>query len=244
VSRLKNRHDVLVLLDPKEAAEGGASYVAGSWMLLFAASNNKEHFKNDIFKTQSFPERFLDPWTMEELMVALPKMDSNVSLIEAQQRAAVVGPLPRYLLEEGLFLARENLTASALRKLRGSNDEVMRILQWNGLESDPRITVAGTMFSVHASFRGINPKETFDINDQDSNKDKAIEVFDTSTVVDSGRDTDSDEDAVDSSSSGEQSKLGYDGSGMEYTERRLEIMNPCVRGRMEATSESYSFLLE
>jgi hypothetical protein len=84
VSRLKNRHDVLVLLDPKEAAEGGASYVAGSWMLLFAASNNKERFKNDIFKTQPFPERFLDPWTMEELMVALPKMDSNVSLIEAQ----------------------------------------------------------------------------------------------------------------------------------------------------------------
>jgi hypothetical protein len=215
MSTLKNRRDILVLLDPREAAEGGASYVTGSWKVLFAASNNTAHFSNAIFKNQSFPERFLSPWTMEELTVALPKMYRKVSLPLAHERAKVVGMLPRYLMDDGLFVARAKLSDSAVKKLRSSDAEVQSMLGWNGQDSDKRTTVAGTLFAVHAAFRGsCGQGEDFDDQHSGVNEDEVLDGF--------------DEDAGDSSDGEEDLEVGYDGSGIEYRERRLEIMNPGV----------------
>jgi hypothetical protein len=216
MSTLKNRRDILVLLDPKEAAEGGASYVTGSWKVLFAASNNTAHFSNAIFKTQSFPERFLSPWTMEELTVALPKMNRKVSLPLAHKRAKVVGMLPRYLMDNGLYVARKNLSDSAVKNLRSSDEEVKRMLGWNGQDSDQRTTVAGTLLAVHAAFCGSGGMAG-DFDDQFGNKEEALD--DANSV---------DEDAGENSDTEEHLDVGYDGSGIEYRERRFEIINSGV----------------
>jgi hypothetical protein len=102
--------DVSVLLDPKESKLGGASYIKGRAMLVFAASNNGAHFSSDIFKTTGDAERHLSPYWKEELCVALPKMGCN-DVNKALDQAKDVGMLPRYLVDDNPHLKRK----SALR---------------------------------------------------------------------------------------------------------------------------------
>jgi hypothetical protein len=106
-SSLFPRENVLVLLDLHESRMGGADFYNGSRKLIYAASNNVAHFKNDSDKTH-YPERFLSPWAREELKIALPIMKPGIKMDEVWEKARVVGMLPRYFIkEEGVYKGRK-----------------------------------------------------------------------------------------------------------------------------------------
>ena len=140
--------DVLVLLDPPES---GAFYAPGSCMLIYAASNNKKHFQGDIFKTNSSQaQRHLSQPSIEEVRVMLPIISPGCNIEEAQERAQVVGMLPRYLIEEKYFKDRKDLTEGAVLRLKKDPKEMEKVLDSHG-QSNKDYTVPGTIFAVSAA---------------------------------------------------------------------------------------------
>jgi hypothetical protein len=77
-SNLFDFGNVWVLVDPKEAKRRSTEIVMGERRLLFAASSNSEHFGSDMGKRNSKAKHYLDPYTEDELRVALPVMSSTV----------------------------------------------------------------------------------------------------------------------------------------------------------------------
>jgi hypothetical protein len=144
-SFLVDHKDVLFLLDPRDADEGGAYYVTGQRMLIFAASNNNAHFTGDIGKVTGDYPRFLGPFTDDELEVSLPLMGCH-DMKNAFERAKRVGNLPRYLIDDDLYHKRETLVTVSNGSLN-----MERIVAWSGMEEiQPTATTPGTLFSVSA----------------------------------------------------------------------------------------------
>jgi hypothetical protein len=100
-SILFEHKDVLVLLDPLEAKQGGAKYNGGDRMLIFAASNNEAHFTSYIGKVTGDHRRILGPYADAELNVSLPLMGCKDPR-KALGRTKFVGNLPRYLIDDHL----------------------------------------------------------------------------------------------------------------------------------------------
>jgi hypothetical protein len=144
-SFLFDHKDVLVLLDPRDADEGGAEYLGGQRMVIFAASNNEAHFRGDIGKVTGDYPRFLGPFTDDELEVSLPLMGCH-DMKKASERAKRVGNLPRYLIDDDLYHKRETLVAVSNGSLN-----MERIVAWSGMEEiQPTATTPGTLCSVSA----------------------------------------------------------------------------------------------
>ena len=201
-SRLFRNSSVLVLLDPRESSNNGASYVAGPRMLIFAASNNKEHFKSigkftgDFARISSCPRG-------KEMKCQIRYMQDNsiekVSWKVALERASKVGYLPRYILSETLFRERLDQTMSAIDELK--QNDVKSILNTRGTDRKNR-TVNGCIFAVHVNL-----------------KKKSI-VPSYKSIVDPGEE--SDENSADENA-------GYDGQCvLDYGDRVLSIMNKYV----------------
>jgi hypothetical protein len=142
--------DVLVLLDPLEAGEGGAKYKGGSRMLIFAASNNKAHFTSQIGKVTGDYRRILGPYTDAELTVCLPLMGCKDTR-KALKRAKFVGNSPRYLMDDALYRTRLDDIDETAQTVSTASLNMERIVAWNGMdEIRPTKTIAGTLFSVSA----------------------------------------------------------------------------------------------
>jgi hypothetical protein len=98
------KENVVVLLDPGESADGGASFCySGKLRVIFAASFNRHHSRS-IHKVTGRHARFLNPYTMDELKIALKYM-SNTGVMYTDdeiapmlERAKEVGCMPRYVL--------------------------------------------------------------------------------------------------------------------------------------------------
>jgi hypothetical protein len=152
---LFTRDNVLVLLDPNESSNGGADYATCDGKLIYAASNNKEHFKTNAIKNR-VPFQYLSPWTVHELQVALPVMKEGIEMDVVWEKAKVVGMLPRYFVkEEQVYDERKAKLDVTVSRLQKNDTEVKEILEWSGLDKTekaaPSVSVPGTLFAVHAA---------------------------------------------------------------------------------------------
>jgi hypothetical protein len=146
-SLLFQNSNVLVLLDPRESAKGGAAYVEGRRMLIMAASNNEMHFKSIGKFTGDYP-RILSCYTDAELKIALQYMNTDplVTLEQMLERASIIGNLPRYILSDVLFIRRQKETAAAISGLK--NFDVKEIDSVDGITRTGS-TVPGCIFAVN-----------------------------------------------------------------------------------------------
>jgi hypothetical protein len=143
-SSLFTNPNVIVLLDPLDAVDGGATFDKGARRLIYAATTHMEHFQPDLTKITSrrrppkwvIPERerYLSPFNEAELRVALPFMiDVNKSTFdEAMQRTYDVGMAPRYVLTEEAYTARKQQIEQYLQVLQSDEKEILKLLDWNG----------------------------------------------------------------------------------------------------------------
>jgi hypothetical protein len=146
-SILFDRKEVLVLLDPVEGKIGGAKYAQNKRMLIFAASNNENHFRNGILKANAGALRYLSPWSEEELTVGLPRMKQDIDLELALTRAEVVGMLPRYLLDEKAFEERNKMLDYAVSDLSENPKLMEGVVRFRGMVTQSH-TIPGTIFAV------------------------------------------------------------------------------------------------
>jgi hypothetical protein len=150
------KENVVVLLDPAESVVGGAAFRQGTLRVIFAASLNRNHSRR-IHKVTPFHARILNPYTMDELRIALKYM-SNTGVMYTDdevapmlERAKEVGCMPRYILSSD---------ASDTPKIQV--DEFLALTsQWNlkrlfdpeqGLQSlEWKDDLSGGAFALHAS---------------------------------------------------------------------------------------------
>jgi hypothetical protein len=115
---LFTRKNVLTLLDPKESRNGGADFETCDGRLIYAASNNEEHFKSDAIKNR-VPFQYLSPWTVNELEIALPAMKTGIEMDVVWEKAKEVGLLPRYFVkEEQVYDERKSLNGTGWTRQR------------------------------------------------------------------------------------------------------------------------------
>jgi hypothetical protein len=161
-SALFDNSNVLVLLDPREAKNGGANFAIGNRMLIYAASNNAKHFTSDAHKTMAKYQHILSPYSDNELLVALNYMQtsSGDSLNDMFSRRKKVGNLPRYLLSADAFDERLQYTEGAVTKIT-KNDLKTAVENFDGIVSDS-FMLSGSIFSVHAKLTDENGSIGYD----------------------------------------------------------------------------------
>ena len=145
-SSLFTNPNVLILIDPLDAEDGGTDYALGARRLIYAASNHIEHFhKPTPMKTTNHhkmpkrhktdKERFLSPYTDEELRVALPYMlnVNNTTFDEAMRRTYDVGTIPKYVLNDVAYEERKKQVDQYIELLKSDPKEMEQLLNWNGM---------------------------------------------------------------------------------------------------------------
>jgi hypothetical protein len=198
-SALFDNSNVLVLLDPKEAVSGrGAEFVLGRRRLIFAASNNKNHFNNIQKSTPDF-QRTISPFSDNELLVALPYMsDETVTmdmLNEMMRRREDVGNLPRYLLTEDDYKIRRKSTVAAIEALSVAEcEKIIKLFDGIARTEPSGETIAGSLFSIHADRTETDDGELVDIGydgqvgvDYGTLKLDAMSSFVTEEIATKGR---------------------------------------------------------
>jgi hypothetical protein len=150
-SNLFDFGDVWVLLDPKEAKRGSTDIVTGERRLLFAASSNEKHFTSDMGKRTYDPFYYLDPYTEDELYVALPVMSNEEFDERMMDWASKIGMLPRYLVNVGQYEQRLSLFDNFIKSM--TNEDVKRLVASNGT-SDGQFNIPGTVFAIRAARDG------------------------------------------------------------------------------------------
>jgi hypothetical protein len=153
-SRLFDNSKVLVLLDPREATQGGASYVEGARRLIFAASNDEQHFSANPGKITGDYQKILNPYSLNELKVALPYIidefmpkEDRLPLNKMLRCTKEVGNLPRYLVSQEKFEDRIKCRDSFINYFSNKNADIGAVLTWNGMTEISK-TDPGTVFSV------------------------------------------------------------------------------------------------
>jgi hypothetical protein len=139
--------EVLVLLDPTEAEDGGARFKLGKMRFLYAASNNDDHFKNAAAKNNGGMRAILGPPLDSEMNVILARLDPNLEQGVIKKRKEEVGNLIRYILNEKRFDERVKLTK--LKASEGAKDvaKLLKAVLLNGF-SNSKTTIPGTLFKV------------------------------------------------------------------------------------------------
>jgi hypothetical protein len=142
---------VWVLLDPIEGTKGSSKVISGQRRLLYAASNNKAHFTNDVRKRNALALHYLSPFDDGELQAALPHMLPKSEDFDDKtvfDWASKVGNLPRYLLRVYEFERRlKDIDVAFVCKL--SPELAKNILESDGL-SDGLVNLPGTLFALSA----------------------------------------------------------------------------------------------
>ncbi len=146
-SVLFQRSDVLVLLDPREAREGGALFTLGKMKLLYAASNNEDHFKNAASKNNGGMQATLGPPLDSEMRVILALLDPQLEQEVIKKRQEEVGNLLRYILNEAKFDERVKCTKAIVLECTKDSTKLEQALLADGM-SNGEDTVPGTLFQV------------------------------------------------------------------------------------------------
>lgn len=145
-SALFKRSDVFVLLDPDEAKKKGAYFHLGKMKLLYAASNNKLHFKGSGEKEYEKMQAFLGPPMDTELFVILKKLDPTLKQNVFRKRKEKVGNLIRYILDDGKYDIRNAATIQAIQDCAGDTKKLQQTLDDNGISGERHIPE--TLFHV------------------------------------------------------------------------------------------------
>jgi hypothetical protein len=146
-SDLFKRLDVLVLLDPKEAKQGGADFALGKMKLLYAASNNDSHFTDAAGKNNADLLGFLGPPLDNELPVIVKRLDKSLTDNVIAERQANVGNLIRYILTEKSCKSRKDAIDLAVKSCIRDPNTLEDALDVNGM-SNAQKTISGTLFKV------------------------------------------------------------------------------------------------
>jgi hypothetical protein len=153
VSSLFENSNVLVLLDP---TEDGAKYPAGYRRLIFAASNNKKHFKN-VFKVTVTFMKILNMLSDDELKIALKYMCPNKDTFSDKQvqgmicRSKIVGNLPRYIFTK----ERSEILTDKVDVFSRNADprKLANLFSFRGLSDiEDKTNIPGAIFSLSATF--------------------------------------------------------------------------------------------
>lgn len=145
------RSDVLILLDPKEAVKGGANFALVKQMkLVYAASNNENHFTGGVEKEFGKIQFVLGPPLDRKLYVILKQLLGPGEQLEAdviKERMAEVGNLIRYIADNEKFELRKVATEKAVREC-AMDEFIFRKVVNSDSMSDKTTTVSGTLFEV------------------------------------------------------------------------------------------------
>jgi hypothetical protein len=139
--------EVLVLLDPTDATEGGARFRLGRMKLLYAASNNDDHFKNAAAKNNGGMRAILGPPLDSEMNVILARLDPNLEQDVIKKRKEEVGNLIRCVLDESHYQKRVGIIMANLKKCAKDSTKLEHALLVNGM-SNGKDTVPGTLFQM------------------------------------------------------------------------------------------------
>jgi hypothetical protein len=159
-SGLFNNGNVLVLLDPKEAPSGGASFIVERQRLIFAASNEAAHFKN-FYKDSSNSldyERILNPYSTLELKTALKFMSKSALPYSDEEVAPMlayaeqVGNKPRYVMSEVRFqlvFKKINKFLHGIGKMDA--EMLLKFLHFSGTVGvEEQDSIDGAVYSLYA----------------------------------------------------------------------------------------------
>jgi len=146
-SDLFERSDVLVLLDPKEAKQGGANFTLGKAKLLYAASNNEDHFKSAAGKNNSDMYAYLGPPLVSELHVILKHLNAKLTHEIIEERRNEVGNLIRYILDDKHYSNRTTSTSNAVMEFGNDSQKIETALSKEGMSTAGN-TIPGTLFQV------------------------------------------------------------------------------------------------
>jgi len=146
-SNLFKRSDVLVLLDPKEAKQGGANFTLGKAKLLYAASNNEDHFKGAAGKNNGKMKAYLGPPLVSELHVILKHLNAKLLTEIIEKRRKEVGNLIRYILDVEKFEERKEATEEAVNECVKDTKKLEKALSDKGMSATGN-TIPGTLFQV------------------------------------------------------------------------------------------------
>jgi hypothetical protein len=160
-SNLFQNQNVLVLLDPREAKKGGASYTEGARRLIFAASNNVSHFSASPEKVTPNFAANLNPFLDEELQIALKYMSppnvvfSNEEIESMMQRAKMVGNLPRYLFSA----ERSSILKAKIEKIvdQLNKKKIAKLFVWDGINTVKTAdSLPGAILAVGATMNEVD----------------------------------------------------------------------------------------
>ncbi len=146
-SILFERSDVLVLLDPRDIEQGGAEFCLGELKLLYAASNNKDHFKGAASKNDGEMEAYIGPPPDVELRVILAHLDPQLRPDVIEERKKNVGNLLWYLLDGTGYIDRLKTTNESLIACIRDSELLKKAVRADGM-SDGRLTIPGTLFQI------------------------------------------------------------------------------------------------
>ncbi len=146
-SILFQRPDVLVLLDPREAKQGGALFALGQMKLLYAASNNEAHFKSAAEKNNGRMRAFLGPPLDREMQGILKRLDPQLTQDVIDERQKNVGNLIRYILDAQKYKERIYITNETVRLCAKDPEKLEDALLAEGM-SNGEDTIPGTLFQL------------------------------------------------------------------------------------------------
>jgi hypothetical protein len=109
-SSLFGEANCLVLVDPMEARCGGTYIPFGERRAISVAYNHVQLISTDMIKRNAKAKLYMSPPSAEEVCVALPYMlgdQKELDLAEILDRVGIIGPLPRWLLDEEMFESRK-----------------------------------------------------------------------------------------------------------------------------------------
>jgi hypothetical protein len=139
--------EVLVLLDPTEAIDGGARFRLGKMKLLYAASNNRAHFKNAAEKNNGKMQAILGPPLDKELQVILARLGPQLEQKDIEERKQTVGNLFRYILDKDKYEIRKEVIKINVEACADKPKLLERAVLANAY-SDGENTIPGTLFQM------------------------------------------------------------------------------------------------
>jgi hypothetical protein len=242
-SGLFKNENVLVLLDPQEAVDGGASYGPGIRRLIFAASNNLEHFSTSMEKKFAFSQRYLDPFTKNELDASAPFLSAGkkYSIDTVLKRAKIVGCIPRYVFDKKKFMKRKKVQDDYIKSIRNENISLQAVFNWSGMMKE-KDTVPGSIFIVSAKKSKTKFNVGYDEEDlSDDGQTDDEEDLDDDEETDDDESIENDEDSreIDDDDGEFLDDYGYDGERIkDYGEMDVSIISSDIYLRLTKNSRA------
>jgi hypothetical protein len=143
----------LVLVDPQEARGGGTYIPSGERRAISAAYNHVELISTDMIKKNPKAKLYLSLPSTEEVCMALPYMlrdQKGFDRAEILERVGVIGPLPRWLLDEKMFEWRKRQIDRAILWTRLMSPEGMKTLFLSDGFMRGNDELPGTLYALSA----------------------------------------------------------------------------------------------